>query len=377
MKLSDIFFILASLLATTRDSIVAGQTVTYTFPQYGDPRTNYGLCVKGASYASATSTAWDLTYDMVSTNFGNGVRLWGESGRISTDVDGNNNDCKGGIYLQPSSSDDMMFSRRSTDTSTIVATAAAGVSEIQICAFVFERSYDGTDFGGNWVNLNSDDHGFEQTQNAFGWMGLDGRFSESGGWTYCKDFQVEVDDVPTILPPPITYTFPSMGGNKIAHGLCVKGAHMASITNTRGLEYGVGSLHFKRHVPLWGGGSPFDAVDLDFGGTENDHPCLGGIYLQPSAKEIPSDLQSIQDSTKIEIIPASGESTVLLCALLFEDEPDSMGDWNNLSNTNGFTEYPDSFGVMPYFEGTGGTKPGRTYCKELDVALKVIMRLAL
>jgi len=93
---------------------------SYEFPSTTTDEFVHGLCVRGVSSSdiSVTSNRGDLSYKKKS-DWGNGVKMWGDRDFESKDLitrRGNDSQCQGGTYLQPSKHKDIKKGTKITVT---------------------------------------------------------------------------------------------------------------------------------------------------------------------------------------------------------------------------------------------------------------------
>jgi len=85
------------------NSYVFPTTVTSSVGPYKTGGFVHGLCVLGATSATASSSDEEFTYTPLTSVFATNTKLWNDRGYLSVDVEGGGAAlCEGGLYLQPS-----------------------------------------------------------------------------------------------------------------------------------------------------------------------------------------------------------------------------------------------------------------------------------
>jgi len=298
-----------------------------TFPEVDTSQFVHGICVVGASSATAISTDTDLVYKEV-PNFQTGQTAWGNRDYLIEGVE--KTICKGGIFLQPNRH------KKINQYSEITVGANAIDESVKICAFVEAKKRDG-----NWPETIVEDSRFEDYGASTG-LGWSNKKKLIPFHLLCKTLPEMPTMPPTTKPSfapgtrqqKITYDFPTTQTNRFVHGLCVTNLASVSVSST------FSQLTYEANPIVEDMKSWKDRTYTNVG--VKGGPCEGGTFLQPSRHK------SIPKGTKITLDLERGENddAMTVCAFVSDTRD---GNWPSVLVEDGFTNYQQTTGLAWMF----------------------------
>jgi len=372
-----------------------------TFPEVDTSEFVHGICVAGASSATAISTDADLVYKEV-PNFKSGQTAWGN--RENYPIIGvESTICNGGIFLQPNR-------HKKIDRYSEITVGANAIGEsVEICAFVEASTRDG-----NWPETIVEDSRFEDygAETGLAWvnnikvipfhllckklpempttsptqmptmspthmptMSPTPNLSFAPSMSPARMLTMSPTHMPTMSPTPsfapptptssfapptptssfapptpkpsfapgtrlqkIVYAFPPTETPRLVHGLCVTNLASVFVESSLLPQLTYEANPIVEDMKAWK-----DRNYINEG--VKGGPCEGGTFLQPSFHK------SIPMGTDIEVnLERLEENDAMTVCAFVSDIRD--GNWPSLLVKDGFTNYQQTTGLHWTFNGT-------------------------